>query len=117
MKVTNKVKAQVVQADECERSGERQVLNFGHTVAHAIEAVSDYSITHGDAVRAGLWIESGCTAIFSNVSLLSLSCILAFASRVGLNSGAEHWLCSRDTLESAALSSLGTAKTDLCCLI
>ena len=52
------VKAQVVQADECERIGERQVLNFGHTVAHAIEAVSDYSITHGDAVRAGLWIES-----------------------------------------------------------
>ncbi len=58
IKSSIKVKAQVVQADECERSGERQVLNFGHTVAHAIEAVSDYSITHGDAVRAGLWIES-----------------------------------------------------------
>ncbi|HAG62082.1 MAG TPA: 3-dehydroquinate synthase [Coxiellaceae bacterium] len=58
IKSSIEVKAQVVQADECERSGERQVLNFGHTVAHAIEAVSDYSITHGDAVRAGLWIES-----------------------------------------------------------
>lgn len=46
-------KASVVEADEKE-SGRRRVLNFGHTVGHAIEKVSDYAIPHGDAVAMGM---------------------------------------------------------------
>ena len=34
--------------------GRRQVLNLGHTFAHALEAASDYSLAHGDAVALGL---------------------------------------------------------------
>ncbi|MDQ2984399.1 MAG: 3-dehydroquinate synthase [Actinomycetota bacterium] len=34
--------------------GERQVLNLGHTFAHALEAASDYTLRHGDAVALGL---------------------------------------------------------------
>jgi 3-dehydroquinate synthase len=46
-------KAGVVTADERE-SGPREVLNYGHTVGHAIEAASGYSIHHGHAVAAGM---------------------------------------------------------------
>ncbi len=46
-------KAHVVEADEKE-SGRRRVLNFGHTVGHAIEKVSEYAIPHGDAVAMGM---------------------------------------------------------------
>lgn len=46
-------KAQVVAADELDR-GERQLLNFGHTPAHAIEKYSGFSISHGEAVAMGM---------------------------------------------------------------
>jgi 3-dehydroquinate synthase len=47
------LKAQVVAADERE-SGPRAVLNYGHTVAHALEAASGYSAEHGRAVAQGM---------------------------------------------------------------
>jgi 3-dehydroquinate synthase len=52
-----RIKAQIVRADERER-GRRAALNFGHTVAHAIEAVSGYDVRHGPAVAAGLVVEA-----------------------------------------------------------
>ncbi len=45
-------KAGVVERDEKEQ-GERKLLNLGHTVGHAIEKVSGFSIPHGHAVAAG----------------------------------------------------------------
>jgi 3-dehydroquinate synthase len=47
------LKAQVVAADERE-TGPRQVLNYGHTVGHAVEAVSRYQASHGRAVAQGM---------------------------------------------------------------
>ena len=48
------VKAAVVSADERE-SGERMILNFGHTYAHAIESVAGYgTFSHGEAVALGM---------------------------------------------------------------
>ena len=46
-------KAGVVERDEKEQ-GERKLLNLGHTVGHAIEKCSGYTIPHGHAVAAGL---------------------------------------------------------------
>ena len=46
-------KAEVVAKDEREE-GLREVLNYGHTVGHAIEAASGYSLHHGRAVAAGM---------------------------------------------------------------
>ena len=48
-------KAGVVERDEKEQ-GERKLLNLGHTVGHAIEKCSGFSIPHGHAVAAGLSI-------------------------------------------------------------
>ena len=35
-------------------SGLRRILNFGHTIGHAVEAESDYSLSHGQAVAIGM---------------------------------------------------------------
>jgi 3-dehydroquinate synthase len=50
-----RLKADVVEADECERTGQRAVLNFGHTFAHALESVTGYGQwLHGEAVAIGM---------------------------------------------------------------
>ena len=49
------LKAQVVEKDEFETSGLRAILNYGHTFAHAYEALAGYGrLTHGEAVAIGM---------------------------------------------------------------
>jgi 3-dehydroquinate synthase len=50
-------KAEVVAADPAE-AGLRQILNFGHTAGHALETLSGYTLLHGEAVAAGMRLES-----------------------------------------------------------
>jgi len=72
------IKAQIVAEDEREETGRRAVLNFGHTIAHAVEAVAGYGdrFHHGEAVAIGMvaacrlaerigWIDSEVTAKIS----------------------------------------------------
>ena len=47
------IKAHIVEMDEQE-GGLRRILNFGHTIGHALEAASDYRLTHGEAVAIGM---------------------------------------------------------------
>jgi len=48
------MKRDVVEQDEYETKGLRKVLNMGHTIAHAIEKLSGYQVSHGVAVATGL---------------------------------------------------------------
>ena len=48
-----RVKAGVVSADLTEQ-GPREILNYGHTLGHAIERVEEYRFRHGDAVAIGM---------------------------------------------------------------
>jgi 3-dehydroquinate synthase len=50
-----KIKRDIVQKDELD-TGERQLLNFGHTIGHAIEKLSDFEVAHGSAVAIGMAI-------------------------------------------------------------
>ena len=52
-----RIKSGVV-ADDAREGGRRQILNFGHTIAHAIERELDYRIAHGEAVAIGMVIEA-----------------------------------------------------------
>lgn len=53
------LKASVVQEDEFETTGRRAVLNFGHTVGHAIETSQGYrGLNHGEAVAVGMVVEA-----------------------------------------------------------
>ena len=47
------IKARIVEKDERD-TGLRNILNFGHTIGHAIEAASDFKIGHGQAVAIGM---------------------------------------------------------------
>jgi len=50
-----RLKADVVESDETERTGQRAILNFGHTVGHALEAVTAFKGKgHGAAVAVGI---------------------------------------------------------------
>lgn len=65
------LKRDVVEADEHDK-GERQLLNFGHTIGHAVEKCSHFGVSHGNAVAIGMviackasyafgWSEENCT--------------------------------------------------------
>jgi len=52
----SQIKARVVETDETDTSGKRAMLNFGHTIGHAIEAAVCYTkeYSHGEAVSIGM---------------------------------------------------------------
>lgn len=52
-----RIKKEIVEQDEKEQ-GKRHLLNFGHTVAHALESLTHYTLPHGEAVAIGLLVES-----------------------------------------------------------
>jgi 3-dehydroquinate synthase len=59
-----RIKARVVMSDETE-SGHRKLLNFGHTIGHAVEALSlktDHPLLHGEAVSVGMVVEATISA-------------------------------------------------------
>ncbi len=62
-----KYKGRIVEADEKE-TGERKLLNLGHTAAHAVELLSNFEITHGHAVAIGLAIMARACASMGKCS-------------------------------------------------
>lgn len=52
-----RIKKEIVEEDEREK-GKRHLLNFGHTVGHALERLTNYALPHGEAVAIGLLAES-----------------------------------------------------------
>ncbi len=48
-----KIKAQVVEADPTEKN-QRRMLNYGHTIGHAVESASGFELLHGEAVAIGI---------------------------------------------------------------
>jgi 3-dehydroquinate synthase len=51
------IKSRIVSRDELE-TGLRKILNFGHTIGHAVELLSDYRLAHGEAVSIGMTLEA-----------------------------------------------------------
>jgi 3-dehydroquinate synthase len=50
-----KIKSKIVARDERDETGERAILNFGHTIGHAIERAGDYrKFLHGEALSLGI---------------------------------------------------------------
>ncbi len=54
---TARIKAGIVEKDERE-AGLRVILNYGHTIGHALEAVSGFRLKHGQAVAIGMMVEA-----------------------------------------------------------
>ena len=68
-----KLKANIV-ANDYKENNLRMILNFGHTIAHALELITDYKLSHGDAVAFGIILEiliANKMQIFSDADLLN----------------------------------------------
>jgi 3-dehydroquinate synthase len=78
------IKAQIVAADERE-SGQRALLNLGHTFGHAIETGTGYgSWLHGEAVATGMWMAADLSARHGWLSAPDVERIAALLQRAGL---------------------------------
>jgi 3-dehydroquinate synthase len=78
-----RIKKGIVEIDEKE-TGLRRILNFGHTIGHALEAESNYAVSHGDAVAVGM---AAATAISQRLNYLcreDAERIMSFIRKMGL---------------------------------
>jgi 3-dehydroquinate synthase len=57
IKISSIIKKQLIEYDEFDEN-ERKVLNYGHTVGHALECATNYYIPHGIAVLIGMYIKN-----------------------------------------------------------
>jgi 3-dehydroquinate synthase len=100
------IKAETVARDELE-SGPRKVLNFGHTIAHAIEALAGYQLLHGDAVAIGMVVESrigerlGITQAGATERIRSLLAALGLPTAVPPNTSAQA-ICEKVRIDKKA---------------
>jgi 3-dehydroquinate synthase len=77
------VKSKVVSADLHE-SGLREILNYGHTLAHAIERVEAYRFRHGDAVAIGTVFAAEVARLSGRLARADVDAHRAVLSSVGL---------------------------------
>ena len=57
IKISSVIKKQLIEYDEFDEN-ERKVLNYGHTIGHALESASNFYIPHGIAVLIGMYIKN-----------------------------------------------------------
>ena len=69
------IKCHIVSEDPKEK-GLRRVLNFGHTVGHAIESLENYTMSHGDAIAIGICMESYMSMKLGKISVQDLQKIV-----------------------------------------
>lgn len=77
-------KRALVEADETDK-GARQLLNLGHTVGHAVEACSDFTISHGHGVAMGMVIITRAAVKAGLCGADTLTALLALLERYGLS--------------------------------
>jgi len=81
--VSATVKGEVVARDERER-GPREVLNFGHTMGHALEKAVGPSLSHGRAVALGMRVEARISALMGGLKEAEVTRLEALLSRLEL---------------------------------
>jgi 3-dehydroquinate synthase len=77
------LKAHVVEIDEQEQNL-RMILNFGHTVAHALEKLSDYKVLHGYAVAIGMLVEAKIAELSGLLDNSDYKLITEFLAKLGI---------------------------------
>ena len=92
------IKAAVVSADEHERTGLRATLNYGHTLAHALETVGGYGLLHGEAVAVGLVFAAELAAALDRVPAEAPAATRTMLTRFGLPTQAPDGLSADDLI-------------------
>ena len=81
-----RIKAGVVELDELD-VGPRNMLNFGHTVGHAVESVSGLKIWHGEAVAIGMVAEARISNMLGMLRKEDVSRLKELIAKAGLPTG------------------------------
>ena len=78
------MKARVVAADPEERTGIRASLNYGHTLAHALETTGGYELLHGEAVAVGLVFAGALAGALERLDTSGVDAHRAIVESLGL---------------------------------
>jgi len=84
VKLSVECKAWIVNLDEREEKDVRQILNYGHTVGHGIEAAAGGALTHGECVMIGMIIESDLGVRLGYTDKLVWSKLTEISKSIGL---------------------------------
>lgn len=79
-----RAKARFVAADPDDTTGQRALLNFGHTFAHAIEAVAGQSVVHGEAVAIGMALAMRFSMLLEMCAPSDVARVSAHLTSIGL---------------------------------
>jgi len=93
-----RIKARVVEADEEDNKGKRNVLNYGHTIGHALEMAADLQMTHGEAICVGMIAANQIALRLGILDQSSADRIRAVIQRAGLPVSAPAFEVSFDRL-------------------
>jgi 3-dehydroquinate synthase len=92
------IKAAVVSADEHERTGLRATLNYGHTLAHALETLGHYGLLHGEAVAVGLVFATELAAALDRLPSDAPDSTRKMLARFGLPTAAPDGLAAEELI-------------------
>jgi len=96
------LKVACVAADPFERApAGRVLLNLGHTVGHALESVSGYTLGHGPAVALGIIAAARLSCARSLAAPALLTQIVEILAALGLPTDLDRWLADREPLRAA----------------
>ncbi len=96
------IKARIVEADEKE-SGLRKVVNLGHTVGHAVEALMNFQISHGEAVAIGMSKEAEIAKELKLINQKDVDTIKAILKKAGLPTEIPKGIKSKEIMKKTLL--------------
>lgn len=80
------LKALIVKADEHEKNL-RMILNYGHTIGHALEKLSNYTLKHGYAVALGMLVEAKISQLMGLLSIDDYQIVVQLLNMLGVTPG------------------------------
>ena len=93
------MKARVVAADPEERTGIRASLNYGHTLAHALETTGGYELLHGEAVAVGLVFAGALAGALERLDAASVDAHRATVESLGLPTSVPFPIAASELLD------------------
>lgn len=95
------IKARIVAEDELETKGTRALLNFGHTVGHAVESIAGYgSLSHGECVAVGMVAALDLSVRLAGLPKGVAERVKEVISSCGLPTTLPHGLATADILSA-----------------
>ncbi len=80
----SRIKARLVEQDEYDKKGRRILLNYGHTLGHALEQVAGYRTNHGRAISVGMCLAADISKNFGLLKKEDIERLEGLFNKVGL---------------------------------